>query len=289
MSVNASDIIAEDETDSSLIPPGVTVFLVILTITVVLILGILMWYFLSGRAQEVSKLKNIEMQSLVSDKSIEKLRKTHPQDDQEYGDVCQTTSHLEVVRHMPRRSPSIFAGEKLIPHSQLSGSLSSKVKSPDRIDGFRTTSKIGSTYMTLDQEKVTRDSIDLSGVSRLFDELDDSCIYGSVNSADFQCPEEYDEVTSTLSMNLFYDCNGNDIESFYSPQLTEGCSPSYSFRSVVDSIYTEMCSDSDESPVSAGRITPMVRLQFEDIQHYQRRDRPMKSKIALCAKVKNDI
>jgi len=291
MSVSAGDIIAEDDVNSFSIPPGVTVFLVILTITVLLLVGILMWYFLSGRAREVSKLKNIEMQSLVSEKSIEKLRKSHPQEDQDYSDkiMSQSTSHLEVLRPIPRRSPSIFAGEKLFPQSQLSGSLSSKEKSPDRVDSFETVSKVRRTSMASAQVKISRDSIDLSGVGRLFDELDDSHMFGSVNSTDFQCPEEYDEVISTLSMNVFYDCNGNDIESFYSPQLTERCSPSHSFRSVVDSIHTEMSSDSVGSPVSAGRITPMVRLQFEDIQHYQPWDRPKKSKKALCAEVENDV
>ena len=259
---NESELSLDDvDVNSVIVPPGVTVFLVILAMIGILFLGIFLWYFLSGKANEVSKIKtNIEVQNLVAENSMEQLRDSGVKDFCQFND--STIRHLEASHLSTGRSPSLFNDCRKVSYEQYLNNISVAVSANNKV---MSNGKIKSSNLLSLEGVSAQDNYDMASVKS--SSISISSDTGELELSDCICAtdqEKYDEKAFPLSINEVHKCavslDNINIEDSMSVLVSGSL---LSFYSVLDLNSNHVETSFNNNQGFTSNISPVNRLAYD--------------------------
>lgn len=241
-------------TDTTALPPGLLLLVVIVAIVGMLFILLVLWYFISGRARQAAKMNYGE--DVSWERSIEVLREDASVRFEQSSLCYQDRGLLVVPRLNPGCSPSIFSGGLT-----LDGGLGS-----GEIELVTATVHANSNNEGLESETFVLESVDLDSPpdmeAQVAELTADENGKGTKN-LDYLLVKNSTVCTSSMSLNVFLDCQ-EETPKVASLQVSRGGnSPNVSFRSAINSIRPKNShSLSTNSMMSTSQVSPVYKIQF---------------------------
>ena len=246
-------------TTGTSLPPAIVLLVVIVSIVGMLFLLLILWYFLSGRASQMAKV--IQMQE---EEELEKIEVLREGGGDQQASHCNNDGLLCVPRVNPACSPSIFSGGLVldgVPGLGKGGTHGSAVVITNTLVHDKDSDK---DQVEEGEEALELVSVDLDSPANdsQLEGQDDKGCHGYMRAHDFLSVRDATVYVSSLSLNVFSECQETPPAVDYLHVPLGGNSPNVSFRSAINTFHPNSSSLSTKSLTSTSKCSPVFKMQF---------------------------